>query len=125
MRPLCLQCSQVLFLFLTYIVCQRHLLDAVLCVWSLVFLFSAPFLKFFSDLLHEWTRVSYEGDSPGIYPFDKVPVIFCLEQFSGSSEILFFNFSFHFHLFDGVSFQYSPLYVGLLFSECFDYHLIW
>ena len=36
-------------------------------VWSLVFFFSGP--------LQEWSQVSYEGDSPGIYPLYKVPTI--------------------------------------------------
>ena len=29
-------------------------------------------LKFFPDLLREWSRVSYKGDSSSIYPFDEV-----------------------------------------------------
>ena len=38
-----------------------------LILWSI--------FKFFSGPLQEKSRVSYEGDSLGIYTFDKVPVI--------------------------------------------------
>ena len=62
-----LQCSQVLFLllFLTYIVCQRHLWDVRPFVMPLFF--SSLALKFFA-LLQKWSWISYEGVSPGIYP---------------------------------------------------------
>ena len=42
---------------------------------------------------------------------------------SDSFEIFFIIF-FHFHMFDGVSFQYPQLFVGVLLTESFDY-LIW
>ena len=67
-----------------------------LVLWSICLSSSLVHLfKFFSGPLQEWSRVSYEGNSLGIYLFDKVPAIeFCLEQFSGSSEILFLFFYF-------------------------------
>ena len=49
-------------------------------------MFSGPFIEVLQ--LQEWSRISYQEDNPGIYPFDKVPVIeFNFELFSGSSEI--------------------------------------
>ena len=46
MRQRCLYCWQFVFvsLFLTHIVCQRHLWDVSPYTWSLVFLFSGPFV---------------------------------------------------------------------------------
>ena len=58
--------------FLIHIVCQRRLWDAepyllLLVSCSLVHLF-----KFFSGPLQNGSRISNEGYSSGIYPFDKV-----------------------------------------------------
>ena len=44
---------------------------------------------FYCGPRQEWSRESYEVDSPGIYPFDKAHNIeFYLDLFSGFSEIL-------------------------------------
>ena len=59
-----------------------------------------------SSLVHFKNGHKYlkRGNSPGIYPFDKVPAIeFCLEQIFDSSEILFLDFFFHFHSFVSAS----------------------
>ena len=54
------------------------------------FLVLIHLFEFFFVLLQEWSRVSYEGDSPGIYPFDKVLAIgFCIEKLSGSFFLSF------------------------------------
>ena len=37
--------------------------------------------------------------------------------------VLFFNFSFHLRLFDGVHFQYSQVFVSFIFSQCYDFFL--
>ena len=61
-----------------------------LALWSICLSYSLVHFKNGPEYLTS-------GDSPGIYPFNKVPAIeFCLEQFSGSSEIFFFNFFFYF-----------------------------
>ena len=62
-------------------------------------------------------RISYEGDNPGVNPFDEVSAI----SFSRSPEIFFYNF----FLFYGVRFQYFQVFVSFLFSERSDYFLIW
>ena len=53
----------------------------------------------------EWSRVSYNGGYPGIYPFDEISAAeLCFEQFSRSPEVLFSYLVFHLHLFDDVCF---------------------
>ena len=63
------------FLFSWHIVCQRHFRNVSSYAWSLVFLFTGPFVKVLLWFTSWISRVSYEGYSPGIYPFDKVPGI--------------------------------------------------
>ena len=42
-----------------------------------------------------------QGDSPGDYPFDEIPVLsLVFEKFSSSSEIHFLIFFFYLHMFD-------------------------
>ena len=87
---------------------------------SLVHLF-----KFFSGLLEEWSRISYEGDNLDIYPFYNVPAIqFGFEQLSRFPEIFFFNFFFHLHLFDVSAFNIPYLlFVRFLFFRAFLFFL--
>ena len=62
----------------------------------------------------------------GAGPFNGIFVIeFAFQQFSHFPEIHFLIFFFHLLLFDGVLFQYSQLLVSFLFSERFDFFLVW
>ena len=78
------------FLFSWHACLGRKALCMVICfpvLWS-IFLVLLWHTK-------EWSRVSYEWDSPGIYHFCKVPAIcFGFKQLFGSSEIQFLFFSF-------------------------------
>ena len=66
--------------------------------------------------------MSYEEDSPNIYPFYEVSTIYSgFELLSRSPEIFFFIFFIHLHLFDCVSLLYSQ--VAFLFSEHSDFFL--
>ena len=77
---------------------------------------------FFSSPLQKSSRMSYEEDSPNIYPFYEVSTIYSgFELLSRSPEIFFFIFFIHLHLFDCVSLLYSQ--VGFLFSEHSDFFL--
>ena len=51
--------------------CLRHIWD-VRCEFSCSLV---NLLKFFPRPLQEWSRLSYEGDSPGVYPFDEISAI--------------------------------------------------
>ena len=76
------------------------------CIVSLVF----------SGLLEEWSRVSYQGDSPGIYPFDKVPAIeFRLKQVLALLRYSFYIFYFIF-CYLMVSVSNIPEYLLVSFS---------
>ena len=76
-----------------------------------------------SSLVHFKNGPEYltRGDSPGIYPFDEIcyivwfPVVY---SFSGDT---LFNFFFHLHLFDGVHFQFSLVFLSFLFSKHTDF----
>ena len=73
-----LQSRQDLFLFiyLTHIVCQRHLWDVWLFALSLVFLFSGPCVQvILSSISRMVPSILQEGDSPGVYRLDEIPVI--------------------------------------------------
>ena len=50
--------------------CLRHFWIVLPYAFAWVFLFSASFV----EVLKEWSRVSYKGDSPGFYPFHEISV---------------------------------------------------
>ena len=67
----------------------------------------ACLLKFFPRRFQEWSRVSYKGNSPGVYLFDEIPAgELGFDKFSHSSKIPFIYIFSFIHLFDGVCFQY-------------------
>ena len=111
----------------TYRLSILSLLCKVLCI---VLNFVISFLVFWSICwssfphpFQECSRVSYKGDSPGVYPFDKLPSAeLGFEKFSRSSEVLFSYFFFHFPVFDGVRFQFSQVLVIFLFSKRSDFY---
>ena len=76
-------------------------------VFFCFFFYLIHLFEFFSGQLQEWIWVSYEGDSPSIYPFGKVPAI---------------EFFFNFSLFDGDNFH---VFLSFFFSELSEYFLIW
>ena len=79
-------------------------------------------LTFFPGPLNDRPRISYEGDSAGIYSFYKVSGIqFGFESLSRSPEIFlfFFFFLFHLYLFDGVSIQYPQIICKFPFLRAF------
>ena len=127
MRHCCLQCRHVLFLllFLTPIVCQRHLWDVRPYAWSLVFLLSGPLFKFFSGPLQEWSRASYESTAQVFIPFTRLQSFsFVLSSFLVLLRYRFLVFFFQLYLSNDVSFQYSQVSVGFLFSKRYNCFLI-
>ena len=61
--------------------------------YALSLLFSCSLvhlLKFFSLPLQEWSRIYYEEDNPGVYPFDEISALwFGFKEFSRAPEIFF------------------------------------
>ena len=87
--------------------------------WSLVFCSLVHLLKFFSDPLQKWSRVSCE-DSPCTYPFDKfLPYNFVSSSFFVLLRYAFLIFSFFSTFFDGVTFQYSQVFTQFPFLRAF------
>ena len=90
MRQCYIECWQVLFrlLFSVHIIRQCHPRDLRPYVLSWTFLFLGPF---FSIPLQEWSRVSYHGNRPGIYPLF---LVWFRVAFSLSWDILCYFLSF-------------------------------
>ena len=105
-------------LFSWHIVCQRHPCDAR--PWCVVINFHVVWtISFRSSLVHSKNGLEYltSGTVQLLIPFISFPPY----SFVSSS---FFLFS-HFHMFDSVSNQNSPVFVGFLFSNCSDFFWIW
>ena len=78
-------------------------------------------IMFFPCPFQVWFQVSYKGNSPGVCSI--------VENLAAVQSLIlrslpFFNFFFfHFHLFDGVRFQYSQVVVIFPFSKRSDFFL--
>ena len=104
--------------FLDIIVCLRHS--------SWVFLFSDLFVEvLLSPTLIIVPRIIRRGQPRCLFLSWDFCCEFGFEQSSLSPKVSFFYFFFHLHLFDGVHFQYSQVFVTFLFIERFDFSLIW
>ena len=109
--------------FSWHIVCLCHVLNVKPCTTSSTFLFSGPFVKVLpSSILRIIPSILQGGgDNPSVYPFNRISAAeIGLDKFSFLFKVLFFSFFFHFHLFDGVHIQYSPVLVVFLFSKHLD-----
>ena len=124
----CLNCWQVLFLllFLTQIICQRHFWDVIAYAW-LLFVFVLWSICLSSSLVHFKNDPEYltRWIAQVFTPF----IRFQQYSFVLSSFLVlrycFLNFFFHLHLFDGVSFLYSQVFVRFLFLGRSNFFLIW
>ena len=82
------------------------------------FLPSDPFVESLLSFISKWPKVFYKGDNPCFYLFDEISTAeLCFEKFYCLSEILFLNFFFHLHFFDGVHFQHSQVLISILFFQ--------
>ena len=57
----------------------------------------------------------------GVHSFDEISAVeLGFQNFIARQDVLFFDFSFHLRLFDGIRFYYSQVFVIFLFSERSD-----
>ena len=106
--------------FLAYIVSLCHLYDVRLYAVSLVFLFFGLLVEVLSSISR---MVSSILQGQPLIRFLLYSLV--LSCFIILLRYSFLNFFFHIHLFDGVAFQYSQVFVRFLFSKHSDFILVW